>query len=77
VDAQVIARDGKVLLRKYCPEHGWSEALQPLPDGARDLAAWVACIGGAHTTDEHRQLLVDSWIADGRARYIYVSGRRS
>lgn len=27
VDAQVIARDGKVFLRKHCPRHGWTEAL--------------------------------------------------
>ncbi len=27
VDAQVIARDGKVFLRKRCPDHGWTEAL--------------------------------------------------
>ncbi len=27
VDAQVLARDGKVILRKRCPEHGSSEAL--------------------------------------------------
>lgn len=27
VDAQVIARNGKVFLRKYCPDHGWTEAL--------------------------------------------------
>lgn len=27
VDAQVISRDGKVFLRKRCPDHGWTEAL--------------------------------------------------
>ena len=27
VDAQVLLRDGKVYLRKHCPEHGWTEAL--------------------------------------------------
>jgi len=27
VDAQVVARDGRVILRKRCPEHGWTEAL--------------------------------------------------
>jgi len=27
VDAQVIARDGRVILRKRCPDHGWTEAL--------------------------------------------------
>ncbi len=27
VDAQVIARGGKVYLRKRCPDHGWTEAL--------------------------------------------------
>lgn len=27
VDAQVIARDSKVFLRKRCPDHGWTEAL--------------------------------------------------
>lgn len=27
VDAQVVARDGRVILRKRCPEHGWAEAL--------------------------------------------------
>ncbi len=27
VDAQVLIRDGAVYLRKYCRQHGWSEAL--------------------------------------------------
>lgn len=27
VDAQVVARDDRVILRKRCPEHGWTEAL--------------------------------------------------
>jgi len=27
VDAQVVARNGQVILRKRCPEHGWTEAL--------------------------------------------------
>lgn len=27
VDAQVVARDGRVILRKRCPEHGWTEVL--------------------------------------------------
>ncbi len=27
VDAQVVAHDGRVILRKRCPEHGWTEAL--------------------------------------------------
>ena len=27
VDAQVLIRDRAVYLRKYCPEHGWHEAL--------------------------------------------------
>ncbi len=27
VDAQVLIRDGAVYLRKYCQQHGWSEAL--------------------------------------------------
>ncbi len=27
VDAQVIARNGQVILRKRCPDHGWTEAL--------------------------------------------------
>ncbi|GAI42544.1 unnamed protein product, partial [marine sediment metagenome] len=27
VDAQVLIRDHAVYLRKYCPEHGWHEAL--------------------------------------------------
>ena len=27
IDAQVLLRDGKVYLRKHCPEHGWTEAL--------------------------------------------------
>lgn len=27
VDAQVISREGKVLLRKRCPDHGWTESL--------------------------------------------------
>jgi len=27
VDAQVLLRDGKVYLRKRCPDHGWHEAL--------------------------------------------------
>ncbi len=27
VDAQVLLREGKVYLRKHCPDHGWHEAL--------------------------------------------------
>ena len=27
VDAQVLLREGKVYLRKLCPDHGWHEAL--------------------------------------------------
>ncbi len=27
LDAQVLLRDGRVYLRKHCPEHGWHEAL--------------------------------------------------
>jgi len=27
VDAEVVARDNRVILRKRCPEHGWTEAL--------------------------------------------------
>ncbi len=27
IDAQVLIRDGAVYLRKYCPKHGWHEAL--------------------------------------------------
>ncbi len=27
VDAQVLFRDGRVYLRKHCPEHGWQEAM--------------------------------------------------
>lgn len=27
VDAQVLIRDGRVLMRKRCPSHGWTEAL--------------------------------------------------
>ena len=27
VDAQVLLRDGKVYLRRHCPDHGWHEAL--------------------------------------------------
>lgn len=27
IDAQVLIRDNAIYLRKYCPEHGWHEAL--------------------------------------------------
>ena len=27
IDAQILLRDGKVFMRKRCPEHGWFEAL--------------------------------------------------
>ncbi len=27
IDAQILLRDGKVYMRKRCPEHGWTEAL--------------------------------------------------
>jgi uncharacterized radical SAM superfamily Fe-S cluster-containing enzyme len=27
VDAQVLIRDGSVIMRKHCPQHGWREAL--------------------------------------------------
>jgi arsenite methyltransferase len=123
---RVLKRGGRIGVADLALE-------RPLPEGARDLAAWVACIGGAHTTDEYRRLLVDAgfadvstmdaswalaeavgqagrmlvladmalgvgalpempftpaelrgrldearrWIADGRARYVYLSGRRS
>lgn len=106
---------------------------QPLPEGIRDLAAWVACLGGAQTVEGYRRLLSDAgfadvatldatwalteavdhmgrlsllayvargvgalpempftpaeprswldearrWIADGRAGYVFLSGRRS
>lgn len=37
---------------------------QPLPAAARDLAAWVACLGGADTTEGYRRLLADAGFAD-------------
>lgn len=123
---RVLKRGGRIGVADLALE-------QPLPDGARDVAAWVACIGGAHTTAEYRRLLLDAgfadvgtmdvswalteavgqtdrmlvladvargvgalpelpfapaemrgwldearrWIADGRARYVFLSGRRS
>ena len=27
IDAQILIKDGRVVMRKRCPEHGWSEAL--------------------------------------------------
>src|SRR5207247_1738996 len=37
---------------------------QPLPEGIRDLAAWVACLGGAQTAEGYRRLLSDAGFAD-------------
>ena len=27
IDAQILIKDGRVVMRKRCPDHGWSEAL--------------------------------------------------
>ena len=27
IDAQILIKDGRVIMRKRCPDHGWSEAL--------------------------------------------------
>jgi len=37
---------------------------QPLPAAACDLAAWVACLGGADTTEGYRRLLAEAGFAD-------------
>ncbi len=122
---RVLKRGGRIGVADLALE-------QPLPEGAWDLAAWVACVGGAHSTEEYRRLLFDAgfadvdtmdatwalaeavgqagrmllladmargvgalpemrftaaelrgwldearrWIADGRARYVFVTGRR-
>lgn len=37
---------------------------RPLPEGIRDIGAWVACLGGAQSVEDYRGLLSDAEFAD-------------